>query len=96
MPPKIEFITPIYHPNICMSGGSKGSAGARICLNILEPSLGLWSSYMTIHKTLLNIVSMLSDPNPNDALSIDIGKEMLRDKKKFENKARLWTFQYAK
>jgi len=52
-PPKTEFKTPIYHPNIDMAG--------RICLDILKDK---WSAVYNVESVLLTIQSLLEEPNP--------------------------------
>ena len=51
---------------------------------------------MTISKLIISIISLMTDPNPNDPLCPDIAKEYLRDKKKYATNALKWTQLYAK
>lgn len=83
-PPKVQFVTKIFHPNINSNGG--------ICLDILKDQ---WSPALSIGKVLLSISSLLTDANPSDPLVPDIARLYVQNREEFDRTAREWTLRYA-
>jgi len=83
-PPKIRFLTKIYHPNIDRIG--------RICISTLKNE---WTPALQIRTVLLSIQSLLSDPNINDPLDTKIGKHWLENKNEAIELAKKMTREYA-
>jgi len=87
-PPKVRFITKVYHPNIDNAG--------RICLDTLKmPPKGAWTPSLNIPTLLTTIRLLLSTPNPDDPLMPDITEEFRNNHKKFYATAQSWTKEYA-
>ncbi|NWH71259.1 UBE2T enzyme, partial [Piaya cayana] len=87
-PPKIRFLTPIYHPNIDSAG--------RICLDALKsPPKGTWSPCLNIVTLLTSIQLLMAEPNPDDPLMVEISSEYKYNKEVFLLRAREWSKKYA-
>merc|ERR1719463_260233 len=84
-PPKVRFLTKIYHPNIDRLG--------RICLDILKDK---WSPALQIRTVLLSIQALLSAPNPDDPLDTSVADHFTANKADAERVAKQWNDQYAK
>lgn len=83
-PPKVRFLSKIYHPNVDKIG--------RICISILKQD---WTPALQIKSVLLSIQSLLSDPNPDDPLDTAVAEMWKNDRNKAEQIAKEWTQKYA-
>lgn len=100
-PPKIRFLTKIFHPNVDKLG--------RICLDVLKSvlwnipwvlrhkltMLDNWSPALQIRTILLSIQALLGAPNPDDPLAADVAKSWKEDEQAAIATAKAWTQQYA-
>ncbi|KAI9228957.1 MAG: putative ubiquitin-conjugating enzyme E2 [Piptocephalis tieghemiana] len=83
-PPKVRFLTKLYHPNVDRLG--------RICLDVLKDK---WSPALQIRTILLSIQALLSAPNPDDPLANDVAQMWKEDEQKAITTAKEWTVKYA-
>eukprot|EP00794_Sanderia_malayensis_P017502 gene17502-19252_t len=84
-PPKMRFVSEIFHPNIYPDG--------RVCISILhapgddpmgyETSAERWSPVQSVEKILLSVVSMLAEPNDESSANVDASKVWREDREKF-------------
>ncbi|CAG9313627.1 unnamed protein product [Blepharisma stoltei] len=82
--PKITFMTKIYNPCIDSHG--------QVDLCVLHDH---WSPALTTGKTLLSIMSLLTDFSADDPLVPDIAHIYKSDRQRYESIAREWTRLYA-
>ena len=83
-PPKVRFLTKIYHPNVDKLG--------RICLDILKKN---WSPALMIRTVLLSIQGLMSSPNPDDPLDPAVARHWVDNEEEALQVARQWTNMYA-
>ena len=88
-PPKVHYVTPIYHPNIDSAG--------RICLDILNlPPKGAWKPSLNVCTVLQSLRLLMAEPNPDDGLMVDITHQYIHDHARFEATATEHTRKHAR
>ncbi|CAI5461560.1 unnamed protein product [Closterium sp. Yama58-4] len=85
-PPKMTFITKVWHPNVSSQNGA-------ICLDILKDQ---WTPALTLKTALLSLQALLSSPEPDDPQDAIVAQQYLKDYQTFVNTARYWTEAFAK
>ncbi|GBG28817.1 Ubiquitin-conjugating enzyme E2 27 [Hondaea fermentalgiana] len=84
-PPKMRFITKIWHPNVSSQTGA-------ICLDILKDQ---WSPALTIKTALVSLQALLSAPEPTDPQDAQVARQYLDEPETFQRTAEFWTNTYA-
>jgi ubiquitin-conjugating enzyme E2 A len=72
-PPKVKFMTPVFHPNVYKDGN--------ICMDIMKSQ---WSPVYDVSALLLSIQSLLSDPNPNSAANGEAAEMYAKQRREYE------------
>ncbi|CAF1422127.1 unnamed protein product [Rotaria magnacalcarata] len=83
-PPKVKFVTPVYHPAIKDDGS--------ICLDVLGEK---WTPNLSIVTILLQIIELLADPSTESPLVSAIAQQILKNPQEFYDTARKHTMAYA-
>eukprot|EP01084_Bolivina_argentea_P003756 7076_1 len=83
-PPKVKFLTKIYHCNVNDRGG--------IWIDILHDN---WSPALNISKILLTLKSFLLNPDTDSAMQMDAAKLYKQNKERYNKIATEWTQKYA-
>lgn len=84
-PPRVRFITKVWHPNVSSISGD-------LCLDVLSHR---WSSAMTINSTLLSIQTLLQNPVPRSPHDYDVATIMRQNTMRHIQIAKYWTQYFA-
>uniref|UniRef100_A0A5S6QMW1 E2 ubiquitin-conjugating enzyme n=1 Tax=Trichuris muris TaxID=70415 RepID=A0A5S6QMW1_TRIMR len=87
-PPKMRFVTELWHPNIDKEGN--------VCISILhdpgddkygyEKASERWLPVHTVESILLSVISLLSDPNDQSPANVDAAKQWRENYQEFKRR----------
>ncbi|KAH1080120.1 hypothetical protein J1N35_019881 [Gossypium stocksii] len=85
-PPRMKFITKIWHPNISSQSGA-------MCLDILKDQ---WSPAVRLKTALLSVQTLLSAPELRDPQDALVARQYICEYQTFIDTARSWTENFAR
>ena len=84
-PPKITFLTKIYHPNIDEQGQ----------VNLAIINAKNWKPATKTDQVIQALVALVHNPEPENPLRADLAEEYIKDKKKFFKNAEDFTKKHS-
>ena len=85
--PQINFITPIYHPNVCPYISSLGF----VCPNFIKN----WNPSITAQNILTKLFALFYKVNPDSAFDKEMANEYLNNRPLYESKIQYFTRKYG-
>ncbi|KAI5302105.1 Ubiquitin-conjugating enzyme E2 7 [Ascosphaera atra] len=89
-PPKMRFLSPIFHPNVYTNG--------TVCISILHPpgddpnhyehACERWSPIQSVEKILISVMSMLAEPNDESPANVEAAKMWREHRSEYEDRVR--------
>ena len=86
-PPQINFLSPIFHPNVCPYKNSLGL----VCHNFIKN----WNPSYTVGFILTKLYALFYQVNPESAFDKEIANECLFNRPLYESKVIFFTKKYA-
>jgi ubiquitin-protein ligase len=86
-PPKVRFVTSIYHPSV-----SRKDNGM-ICSDVVEKE---WSPVLNVGNVFELLHKMLEKPSGDSPIDEEVGEVFHTNQKLFVDNARKWTSKHAK
>ena len=83
-PPKVRFLTKVYHPNIKSNG--------EICADLVNDS---WGPTLNTRYVLSALKGLLEEPNVENPLEPEIAAQYKNKHNEFVEEAKKWTREYA-
>ncbi|XP_023210886.1 ubiquitin-conjugating enzyme E2 L3-like [Centruroides sculpturatus] len=84
-PPKITFLTQIYHPNIDENG--------QVCLPIISPEH--WKPATRTDQVIYSLLQLINEPEPEHPLRADLAEEYNQNKDIFLEHAEEFTEKFS-